>query len=459
MAEPSNSPPPCPRCVELEAHIATLQARVAQLERLLEQVTRKGKRQAAPFSRDVLKPDPKPPGRKPGPDYGTPAFRAAPPVGAIDDVHEAPLPERCDCGGRVRHTRTALQYQVELPRRPIHRQFNVHIGRCTGCGRRVQGRHPLQTSDALGAAASQLGPDLQALIVHLNKDAGLSHGKIQRLMQTAFGIELSRGGVVQSMLRAARRCEPTAQRIIRAMPRQRAVRPDETGWRIGGRPAWLHVFVSKALTCCIIARNRGVETAVRVLGLDYSGALIHDGWAPYDRFEWATHQQCLAHLLRRCGELIETAAGGAKRFPRQVKEVLQAALGSRHRYLRCELTLRGLAIVRGRLHRRMDDLLRRPRANPPNERLAGHLIRHRDQLFTFMEPAHVGLDATNYRAEQAIRPLVVNRKVWGGSRTDAGAQAQSVLTTVLRTCAQQHRDSLTFISRLLRGERPRLRLA
>ncbi|MBX3354116.1 MAG: transposase [Phycisphaeraceae bacterium] len=80
-------------------------------------------------------------------------------------------------------------------------------------------------------------------------------------------------------------------------------------------------------------------------------------------------------------------------------------------------------------------------------------------MFTLLEPGSVGLDATNYRAEQAIRPAVVNRKVWGGSRTEAGAHAQSVLMTVLLTCAQQHRDTLRFIGRLLRGERPILQLA
>lgn len=465
MAEPSNNPPLCPRCVELEAHItgleahiAKLEARIAKLEQLLEQTTRKGKRQAAPFSRNSPKPNPKPPGRKPGPDYGTPAFRAAPPAGVIDEVHEARLPDRCDgCGGQVRHTHTDRQYQVELPRRPVHRQFNVHIGRCACCGRRAQGRHPLQTSDALGAAASQLGPDLQALIVHLNKDAGLSHGKIQRLLKTAFGIELSRGGVVQSMMRAAKRCGSIAGSILQAMPRQLAVTPDETGWRIGGTPAWLHAFVSKLLTGYVIDRGRGADVPERVLGLDYAGKMTHDGWVTYDRFALAIHQQCVAHFLRRCMELIESGVGRAKQFPRQVKDVFRDALKYRDLYAKDEITTCGLRFVRRWLEHRLDDLLRRPRANAPNERFAGHLIRHRDQLLTFLY--HPGMDATNYRAEQAIRPAVVNRKVWGGNRTEAGAHAQSVLMTVLRTCVQQHRDPLTFVSRVLRGERPRLQLA
>lgn len=455
MAEPSNQTTPCPRCAVLERRIAELEARVAQLEKLLELATRKAKRQAAPFSKGEPKNDPNPPGRKPGPDYGTSAFRAALPSTRLDEVHEAALPARCSvCGSTVHETHVACQYQVEIPRKPIYRRFNVHVGQCVGCGRRVQGRHGLQTSDALGAAASQLGPDLQATLVQLNKDAGLSHGKIQRLMKTLFGIDLSRGGVVQAIMRAARRCAPTYQAIVRAMPRQGATTPDETGWRVGGRLAWLHVFVAFRITAYVIDRHRGVEVAERVLGCDYAGGLVHDGWSSYDRFEHALHQTCLAHLLRRCGEMIEAAAGAARRFPRQVKELLQDALALRDRHEIGAVGDRGLAIACGRLERRLDRLLEWTRVDPANERLAKHLALHRDQLLPFLR--HPGLDATNWRAEQAIRPAVVNRKVWGGNRTDAGATAQSILMSVLRTCTQQHRDALTFVSRILCGQRPRL---
>ena len=442
----------------LRKRMAGLEAQVQRLTQLLEQATRASKRQAAPFSKGSPKPHPRPPGRKPGPDYGTPAYRAAPPPSRIDETREAPLPARCPaCGGRVQETHVACQYQVEIPRRPIYRQFNVHVGRCTCCGGRVQGRHALQTSDALGAAASQLGPDLQAALVQLNKDAGCSHGKIQRLLRTLFGIELSRGGSVQAMLRAARRCAPVYQALLRALPRQAWIVPDETGWRIGGQLAWLHVFAASRITGYVIDRLRGAEVAEGVLGADYAGGLVHDGWGPYDRFWRAFHQQCLAHLLRRCVEMLAAATRGAVRFPRQVKQLLTAALALRDRHAVGQLSVHGLAVARGQLEKRCDRLLEWTRADAANERLAKHLARHRAQLFTFLH--HPGLDATNWRAEQALRPAVVNRKVWGGSRTPAGAQAQSILMSVWRTCVQQHRDALSFISRQLRGQRPRLVLA
>ena len=120
------------------------------------------------------------------------------------------------------------------------------------------------------------------------------------------------------------------------------------------------------------------------------------------------------------------------------------------------LSPHGLAVAIGRLEKRRDRLLRRIKTHPDNERLAKHLDKHGEQLFTFLKAP--GIDATNYRAEQAMRPAAVNRKVWGGNRTAAGAHAQSVLMTVLRTCRQQIRDTLRFIAETLCGRRPRLLL-
>jgi transposase len=448
--------PACPGCVVAAQRIAELEARISLLEQKLEASLRAGKRQAAPFSRGLPKLDPKRPGRKSGDDYGTKAFRAVPPV--IDEVHEAPLPARCPkCGGPVVASHVDQQYQVEIPRRPIHRQFNVAIGRCACCDGRVQGRHPLQTSDALGCCASQIGPEAQAAAVMLNKELGLSQGKISRFFQGFFGIELTRGGSCQIMLRAAERCEGNYQAIVKRVQQSRWIVPDETGWRIGGWGAWLHVAVSENAVAYLIARQRGFEASALLVGEDYAGKLIHDGWASYDRFWRAIHQTCLAHLLRRCHELLETATRGAVIFPRKVQSILQESLETRDLRDAKKITAKGAARRADDLQERMTTLVMRVKTHAANERLAAHLQRHMSQLFTFLR--HKGIDATNFRAEQAIRPAVVNRKVWGGNRTEAGATAQSILMTVLFTAMKLKRDGLQFVSLVLRspqGHRPML---
>src|SRR3954471_17953671 len=103
----------------------------------LDQAQRQSKRQAAPFSKGPPKPQPKRPGRKSGTAHGRHGHRVPPDPAAIDAVLEAPLPNACPkCGGPVRETAVATQYQTEIPRRPLIRQFNIHVGCCRDCGQR-----------------------------------------------------------------------------------------------------------------------------------------------------------------------------------------------------------------------------------------------------------------------------------------------------------------------------------
>jgi transposase len=440
----------CSNCQSLQRRVHDLQAEIERLRRQLDEATRTGKRQVAPFAKDQPKPNPRKPGRKPGKNYGTKAHRQPPSPEQIDEVHEAPLPHVCpDCGGPLDETHVAQQFQVEIPRKPIHRQFNIHVGQCRQCHRRVQGRHPLQTSDALGAAAAQLGPDAQAAVVELNKQGGLSHGKVTRCLESLFGIRLSRGGSVHTVLRAAARSEPVYKAIRQAVAQSDRVVPDETGWRVGGQPVWLHTLVSPQATAYVIDPTRSGAVAEAILGLDYDGTLIHDGWSPYDQFEDARHQQCLNHLLRRADNMAAAATRGAVCFPRRVAELLRKGLCLRDRHAEGEISRHGLAGACGRLENQLFDLIFPPKANAANETLAQHLWNHRHELFTFLR--RPGLDATNWRAELAIRFGVILRKVWGGSRTWPGARAQSVLMSVWRTCWQQGRSALDFLSQLLRG--------
>jgi transposase len=447
MADDGGTTQRCPNCARLERRIAELEQRVAQLEQLLEKATRAQKRQAAPFSKGTMKQDPKKPGRKSGHRYGPKAHRPLPEQ-QPDEIIEVPLPEQCpDCGGPIEQEHVDRQFQVEIPRQPLVRRFDIHLGRCRHCGRRLQPRHALQTSNATGAAASQLGPDLQALIALMKDKYGLSYGDIQGLLDEAFGISVSRGGAAQVVLRVAERHEPAYEMIQQIVRRSNIVYPDETGWKIAGGLQWLWVFVVPTATLCVIRPSRGHDVPEAVLGADYDGRMVHDGWSPYDFFKKATHQQCLEHLLRRAEGLLERATRGAVRFPRKVKEFLSEALVLRDRRDDGVISPHGLAVARGRLEKRLDRLLQGNLSHHGNRTFQKHLAGHSNEILTFLyEP---DIEATNWPAEQAVRPLVVNRKVFGGNRTPAGGHAQEVLGSVFATLAKRALDTLSFLSRTI----------
>ena len=235
-----------------------LQQEVERLKQELEQARRAGKRQAAPFSKGEPKAEPKRPGRKAGPGYGRRGYRAVP--SKVDETLIVPLPKSCpDCGGCCTHQEWADQYQTEIVRQTRVTRFRVAVGRCRDCGNRVQGRHPLQTSDALGAAASQLGPEAVSLATVLNKQLGLPFGKTAAVLEQGFGLKVTRGALSQAMARVGSRCEPTYEGLIGQIRTSPAVTVDETGWKVGGRLQWLWAHVTEDRTVYAILPGRGIR--------------------------------------------------------------------------------------------------------------------------------------------------------------------------------------------------------
>lgn len=254
------------------------------------------------------------------------------------------------------------------------------------------------------------------------------------------------------MRRAGQRAEPMYNTFKAMIPQRNTVYPDETGWKVGGRLHWLWDFVTDLYTVYVIRPSRGADVPGKVLGMDYAGRMTHDGWAPYDRFTRARHQQCITHLLRRAKEIIEQLNTKRSRFARRMKGLLLDALGLRDRHRDGSIGDLGYAIARGRLEKRLDRLLAvRPRGKACRT-FRNHLYKHRNQLLTFLYEEN--LEATNWPAEQAIRPAVVNRKVFGGNRTWTGAHALEILASLFATCRQNAIDALTLLSNILRTARP-----
>lgn len=431
-----------------------LEKALSEIERLrkeLEEALRAAKRQAAPFGRKRKKKDPKPPGRKGGTGYGERASRPVPE--RVDEEIPVPLPAESECcGAGIVYERTTPQFQEDIVRKTIVRRFDVEIGQCACCGRRVQGRHPLQTSDALGAAQVQVGPEALSLTAVLNKEMGISHERAARVLNLGYGLQVSRSGLCRAMLRVGVKAEPTYEQIRMVVRRSYVNWMDETSWRVGGVLRWLWVCLSADVTFYEILPGRGFEQAAAILGEDWEGWLHHDGWSPYYKFQNAYHQSCLNHFRTRCEDLVEKVSPAAARFPAQVLEVLHKALALRDRYAREQISDHGLAVATGRIEASMDSLLSKTYRADTNRRLAKHLLHEQPWLFTFLHCP--GIDATNNAGEREIRPAVVMRKTWGGNRTEAGANAQSILMSVLRTGHRQGKDSFDLIATLLRSPVP-----
>ena len=277
-----------------------------------------------------------------------------------------------------------------------------------------------------GGAAVQLGPEALALAIKMNKGLGMPHADVAAVLRDAFHLEVNRSTICRAVDRAARRGEATWHALRVYAQRSMVNGIDETGWNVAAELRWLWVVVSEQVTVCDILPGRGFEQAASLLGANYEGWLNHDGWAVYYKFLRARHHA---------------------QFPLVVKATLEKGLALRDRYNQRELSTHGLWTATGRLEAELDRLLARSCRDPANQRLANHLRRERLYLFTFLYCP--GLDATNNAAERALRPLVVARKNWGGNRTDKGARAQAVLSSILATARQQGKNPLDVLIDLL----------
>jgi transposase len=426
--------------------------RIVELERALEESRRGGKRQAAPFSKGAPEAAPKRPGRKRGDAHGRHGHRRVPDR-EPDRIVEAALPAGCpDCGGHVSGDRVERQWQVEIP--PMVAtvtRVDVPVGHCDDCGRRVQGHHPEQTTDALGAAASGVGPNTKAWAMWLHYSLGLSFAKTRQVL-ARLGVDMTAGAIATASASAAlRELVPVHAELVEAANRSATLTIDETGWRVGGNGAWMWVATNPDLSCYWVTHGRGFTDATETVAADYPGVIIRDGWVVYNRYDKATHQTCLAHLARRCHEMESDLPRPDRKIAAAAKKILTDALTARDLDgpERLEMVVE--------LNARLEKLCARPVGHDANRRLLAHLARQAPAMFTFLtaDPA-LGVDATNWRAETGIRPAVVNRKVWGGNRTWRGAITQGRIASIIRTANQHGLDAVDYLAGRARGPDPGL---
>ena len=428
--------------VKQAAHIAELEARIAELEQKLDEAQRRSKRQATPFSKGAPKAQPKTPGRK----LGHLATHRPKPE-RITRTMEAPLPAHCPkCGGTIAEETVHAQYQEDIPRpiETIITQFNVHVGYCADCAARVQGRHPEQTSDALGSAAVQLGPNVLGLAAELKHDLGVSYGKVARFMRLTFGLDADASSFARADQRLAQDFAPTYADLQTRLRQSAVAHVDETGWKVGGHSAWLWVFTNDQLTLYAIDPHRDHAVVARILGRDFAGVLITDCFLAYDPLIYAK-SKCVGHLLRRCHTLVESGNASALRFSEQAACLLRGALKLKER--KPTLSEHGYRVACGRLEAAFDRLLARPYRQVDTARFVKLLRKQRPYLFTFLYVDAVA--PTNNAAERELRPAVIIRKTNGCNRSTHGATAHAILSSIIRTARKHEYDFVDLTKRML----------
>ena len=443
-----------PKIIELLEIIQKQQKQIERLEQIvqrqqeeIEYLKRIGKRQAAPFARRHWVEKPKRPGRKAG--KGKFAHRELPKVVKISETKEAKLHGCPECGGHLQAIRKQEQFVTDIPVVEVKTtRFVTYSGYCSTCHKRVRSQHPEQTSLATGAAGVMVGPRAKALAADLKHRLGVSYGKVSEVLNDAFGLSVSRSGWCQADQKLARTARPVYEELLEAIRQCSVVNVDETGWRIGTLSAWLWVFTHRDLTVYTIRANRSSDVVLDILGTHFSGILTSDGFLSYDdrRLKDWLKQKCLSHLLKDLKEMNETKTGRALHFACQATALLQEALALKRE--KTTLSSRTFSQRAQDLEDRLDRLIAASRrfSDADNARFAKRLRKHRPHLLRFLYVDD--LQPTNNLAERMLRPAVITRKTNGCNRTNDGAVAHSILSSVLVTCHQQSIPVLDYLVQL-----------
>jgi transposase len=449
------------RIAELLAEVTALRTENAALKAQLEQRTRDAKRQAAPFSKGQRKARPKRPGRKPGQGHftfrtlPTPDQWTAPPI-------EVRLPEPiCPCCGEpLQEQRVDFAATTEIPPQPqpIVQPYRVWVYRCPTCDTTVRAAHPDLAPDQSGATAHRLGPRLMAAAHVTHYGLGVPVRKVPAVLKLYTGVRLTQSAITQDAARRVSGPLGGAYQALRdQVPTADVTYTDDTGWRVGGDPAQLMIFVTDTATVFQVRAQHRNEEVREVIGEDYRGVLVTDRGKSYDakELESVKQQKCIPHALRSINEVLETKQGRARHFGTELKKLLKEGLtlwheghdhpGPRASFERRVRSLQA-ALTRHLRPRRLVDA--------DNQRLLNEFGRHhaRGNLMRFLADPRV--KPTNNDSERGFRFAVIQRKVSQCSKTAGGARAFEAFASVIKTAMRQGKDVVEWLSGLFRGIDP-----
>jgi len=365
--------------------------------------------------------------KRPGPKSGHPGMTREPLVPDRRVTLSAAACGRCH-GHRLRRTGTDTKTEVELPppRKAVATEFTIPVYACLDCGEEVRGTLPD------GRAPSGYGPQLQGEVVI---------GKIlERLPYRRLAERLAREGASMStatlqglVWAASDQLGEEYGAIRRRIRRSAVVHADETSFLMDGKTWWLWGFTTVAGDVLLVIRpSRGASVVEEILGKEYGGTVVCDGWTAYLGYSL---QRCWAHLLR-----IAKAAGKEDEEAKILAEELKALYGILTQELADDDGARNRSRLERLGQRELHSLQRQyERGGSEALRKVGVYLRNgMGSWLTFLR--RPGVEPTNNRGERALREAVVVRKIIGTLRNERGANVFARLMSIVGTWRTRGED-------------------
>lgn len=373
--------------------------------------------------------EPRPSGGKPGARLGHPPH-LRPRPDHIDRRVVLPLALCPECRGthlsRVQATRTRIIEDLPTPHVEVT-EYRVERRYCRDCRKQVESTVPGVLPSA------QLGLRAMHAIVQMRVQHRMTVEQIPSLVESLYGLKVSEGEVHAILAQMAEVYTPVYEGFRASMREAPAKYLDETSWSVNGASGYLWTAATPREVIYRVATSRGHQEAMALLGPTPKGTVIHDRYAAYDTVARKTNlaqQFCWFHLLGDSKELEEFLGEEGRQIHAVMKAVYRAAQRVAGKGTRKEVEQLWEALEGG-LGNRIGNSSR-------GERFVNEVLRLRPWLFEFVVNPEV--EATNNRAERALRPMVVARKISGGNRSERGGRVFEVLASVVQTLRLRGQD-------------------
>ena len=341
-----------------------------------------------------------------------------------------------------------------MPPHPTVTLYRHQTAFCPRCRRPVHATAPGQLRNC------QIGPVTKATSVWLHHQLKLPFRQVRELLTSFFGMSVVPASALNFSYTATQRGEATYADLQAKIQSASLLHLDETSWRIDGKGAWLWYAGNLDLDFFVIDPSRSAAVIAEVLGDDFHGDIVSDGYAVYDTLNARWRQTCLAHIIRTAKD-VATEIGllpNPKDFQSDLTFLSSvAAFFSEVCHLDQQRRTGTLSRKRARamvprLRKRLKALatvtLTHPKAINLRDRLT-QKNRDAHKLFTFL--SRPGMAPTNNHAERALRGPVIARKISGGSRSHSGAHAFALIASLLGTARRQNTPLLHFLAVLFLG--------
>jgi|SRR5579859_2069952 transposase len=343
------------------------------------------------------------------------------------------------CSSRLGGVSIARRRQViEMPPPPPVEvtEHVVYHGWCSQCQNWREA--PMQLSaEVIGHG--RMGVRISSLIAYLRTVMRVPVRQIQAYLATVHQLKISTGEIVGVLHRLTRQMQPQVEALKAAIRASPAVQADETGWREDGKNGYIWSVSTPEMRYYEYHHSRGSEVVKQLLGESFEGVLGSDFYASYNIYQ-GLHQRCWVHLLRDGHDLTEQYPNDATlhHWFTQLKALYERACS----YGGPDLSLPPANQQAARRQQQLafeQELLQvcapYVGTSAPMHTLCERVQRFLPELFVFV--ARPEVPSHNNLAERSVRPLVIARKVSGGSRSPQGSDTRMDLFSLFGTWAAQ----------------------